>query len=233
MTVLVTGATGGIGSAIARELRAAGIRVLTQDLRATDAITPDITGDLLEPTVMQEVVARSQEFGVTSVVAAHGIAAAAAISATTREFSDRAMLINSVSFMELFDAMEDLLEHTGGAFVAISSQAGLLGEANNGAYCASKFALVGWAMKRLRRGRVRMRILCPGATETPLLARALEGMATAQGISYEELLRARNAQTPGGRLGRTEELGRAARLLVELQAPRLVIAPVTGGEVLY
>ncbi|WP_336662285.1 SDR family oxidoreductase [Leucobacter sp. USHLN154] len=233
MSVLVTGATGGIGGAIVRELQCSGHEVITQDLRATDALTPDIVGDLLESETMREVVERCRQDGVTSVIAAHGIAAAAAVSQTSREFSDRAMRINTLTFIELFDALETLIEDRDGAYVAISSQAGLVGEANNGAYCASKFALVGWARKRLDDGRGRLRILCPGATETPLLEDALRGMAEAQGIRYEDLLSARNAQTPAGRLGSTAELARAARLLVELDSPRLLIAPVTGGEVMY
>lgn len=231
--VLVTGAIGGIGSAIASELRAGGHEVVTQDLRATESSTPDIVGDLLDPAVMAELVALCERRGVDAVVGAHGIAAAEALAATSRELSDRAMLVNTLSFIELFDAIEERLTGAGGSFTAISSQAGLLGEANNGPYCASKFGLVGWAQERSRSTGVRLRILCPGPTETPLLRDAFQGMADAQGITYDDVLASRTANIPGGRLSTTAEMGRTARFLVEVEQPRLIIAPVTGGEVLY
>jgi NAD(P)-dependent dehydrogenase (short-subunit alcohol dehydrogenase family) len=117
----------------------------------------------------------------------------------------------------------------------VASQAGLVGEANNGVYCASKFALVGWARGLdLQDGdRPRIRILCPGATDTPLLRDAFQRMADSAAVPYEHILGGRLSKIPVGRLGRTQDIAAAARWLAELPAPRTLLAAVTGGEVHY
>ncbi|MFB2582312.1 SDR family NAD(P)-dependent oxidoreductase [Herbiconiux sp. P15] len=233
MRALVTGAAGGIGSATVTALRSAGHTVWTQDLRAGSAGHVDLEGDLNDAAHLAAIAAFVRENGIDTVVAAHGIAAGRALEEVDRAYSDRVMNINTLSFLRLHDAVREDLEIRSGCYVAISSQAGLVGEAANGAYCASKFALVGWARGMRTAGTgVRIRILCPGATETPLLQRAFEGMAEGRGITVEELLAERSAQIPAGRLGRTTDLGAAAAWLAALPAPRVLIAPVTGGEVL-
>jgi NAD(P)-dependent dehydrogenase (short-subunit alcohol dehydrogenase family) len=236
MTALVTGAAGGIGSAVARAFEGSGERVLRHDLRAPEA--PDetfLTGNLLDEDVLTSIERHVSDGGVTTVVAAHGVAGAQAISSISAEYTRFIMSANTVSVLRLYDAVAPALAERSGVFVAVASQAGLVGEANNGVYCASKFALVGWARALDRapfEGRPRVRLLCPGATQTPLLVDAFRGMADSAGVQYEEILGSRLAQIPAGRLGRTEDLGAAAVWLAALPTRRCVIAAVTGGEVL-
>lgn len=234
MRAIVTGAAGGIGSAMAVALRAAGHEVIGHDMRPDDTGLVEIHGDLLDTDHRAELLALAEERGVDALVLAHGIAAAVSLADTTREFSDRAMNINTLSMLDVFDDFRELLVSRDGVFVAISSQAGLVGEAANGPYCASKFAVVGWAEGLEESGLAlpRIRILCPGATQTPLLRRAFEGMAESQGVTYEDILAMRAARIPAGRLGRTSDLGAASVWLAELRNPPVLIAPVTGGEVL-
>lgn len=231
MRALVTGAAGGIGSAIAAALEASGHTVLRHDVRAGDRI--DVTGDLLDAQHLRDLAALGHIEGVDAVVVAHGVAAALRLALVDREYVDRAMGINTLSFLNLYDVFEEMLTERGGVFTAISSQAGLYGEADNGVYCASKFAIVGWAegLRDVGRGP-RIRILCPGATETPLLRAAFEGMAQSQGVPYEDILRTRGAKIPAGRLGKVSDIAAAAVWLSEITAPHMMIAPVTGGEVL-
>lgn len=235
-TALVTGAAGGIGSAIAAELESAGYRVLRHDLRPDGPDgRMDVFGDLAEPGVLATVVERVRTDQVDVVIAAHGVAGAEALSTIDAAKAAFIMRVNTISVLRLYDAVAPALASTG-AFVAVASQAGLVGEANNGVYCASKFALVGWAhgLDRQDGGeRPRVRILCPGATDTPLLRDAFQGMADSAGVSYEHILGGRLEKIPVGRLGRTRDLAAAIRWLVELPAPRTLLAAVTGGEVLY
>jgi NAD(P)-dependent dehydrogenase (short-subunit alcohol dehydrogenase family) len=235
MTALVTGAAGGIGSAIATELEAAGHRVIRHDLRADGPDRPmDVFGDLAEADVLTTIVERVRAEHVDIVVAAHGVAGAEALATIDPAKAMFIMRVNTISVLRLYDAVAPALAPTG-AFVAVASQAGLVGEANNGVYCASKFALVGWARGLdLQDGeRPRIRILCPGATDTPLLRDAFQGMADSAGVGYEQILGGRLDKIPVGRLGRTQDLAAAARWLAELPAPRMFLAAVTGGEVLY
>lgn len=236
MTALITGAAGGIGSAVANAFEDSGERVVRHDLRAPEA--PDgtyLTGNLLDDDVLTSIERHVNDEGVTTVVAAHGVAGAQAISSISAEYARFVMSANTVSVLRLYDAVAPALAQRSGVFVAVASQAGLVGEANNGVYCASKFALVGWA-KALDRApfesRPRVRLLCPGATQTPLLVDAFRGMADSAGVQYEDVLASRLAQIPAGRLGRTEDLGAAAVWLAALPTRRSVIAAVTGGEVL-
>ncbi|UOR01363.1 SDR family oxidoreductase [Leucobacter allii] len=233
MIALVTGAAGGIGSAIAASLERSGHEALRHDVRE-GARPLDIIGDLLDAGHIDDLVAFADERGVDCVFLAHGIAAATSLATTTREFFERAMRINTLSMLNAYDALAPLLTERRGVFCAVSSQAGLVGEANNDAYCASKFAVVGWAEELAKsEAGPRIRILCPGPIETPLLEQAFQGMADSAGVTVQDIIDQRVAGIPAGRLGRTADLGAAAAWLCELHSPRVLIAPVTGGEVLH
>ncbi len=237
MTALVTGAAGGIGSAMADALEAAGHRVLRHDLRPPrGGGAMDVLGDLNDPEVLAGLAALADSEHLDLVVAAHGVAGAEALATITADTSRRVMAANTLSVFRLYDALGPGLARRDGTFVAVASQAGLVGEANNGVYCASKFALLGW-LKGIDRTRTaadpRIRMICPGATDTPLLQAAFQGMADSAGVSYDVILDGRQAQIPAGRLGRTTDLAAATVWLAALRTPRSLVAAVTGGEVLH
>lgn len=228
MRVLVTGASGGIGSATARVFETAGHTVLRHDVRP--AIGIDIAGDLLQGEALEEVKALCKRTAVDTVVTAHGLAGPSSLPNASTDLIHRTMRINTISVIALYDALQQDLVDRAGAFVAISSQAGLHAEAQNAIYSASKFAVVGWAEATSRLPvRPRMRVICPGMTETPLLVSGLQGMATAAGVTYEQFLAMRLEYTPLGRLGRPEEIGQAALWAAELETDRCVVAAITGG----
>ncbi len=232
MIVLVTGAAGGIGSATAAVFEQAGHTVLRHDVR--DDGRMDVSGDLLAPETLEAVRLLCEQRGVDTVVAAHGLAGAGELASISEAQILRIMRVNTTSVLRLYDTVSPYLEARGGAYVAVSSQAGLVGEAQNAVYSASKFALVGWGRALAASGQAtRMRIVCPGIIDTPLLVAAFEGMAADLGVGFEDVLSRRLASVPNGRLGRPAEIGRAALWLAELQTSACVVAPVTGGEILY
>lgn len=234
MKILVTGALGGIGSAIVRAAHDAGHTAFRQDVRSSPDTPVDIEGDLNDENVMHKLREFCRDLGVQGVVAAHGIGSAGALKEFDAAATARIMRINTLSVFRLYDAVQDLLAEQNGSIVVIASQAGIQSEANNGIYCASKFALLGWAKGLKAAGQnPRLRVLCPGATETPLLVNVFEGMAASEGLTYEDILARRSAQIPAGRLGRPSDLGAAALWLLEIPAPANLVAAVTGGEVLY
>ena len=227
MKVLITGAAGGIGSAAAAAFERAGHSVLRHDLRADPST--DIAGDLLDPAVLASVAELTKKEDVGAIVAAHGVPGSGELHTMSAEAIMRIMSANTSSVIGLYEELAHQLQ-PGSVFVAVSSQAGLVGEAGNAVYCASKFALIGWARGLAATLEApRMRVLCPGMTETPLLVAGLEGMAEAQGRSYDDFLQLRLSAVPLGRLGRASEIGRAAVWLSELQTPACVVAAITGG----
>jgi NAD(P)-dependent dehydrogenase (short-subunit alcohol dehydrogenase family) len=237
MKALVTGASGGIGSAVAEAFEKSGHGVLRQDLRApADSSDGFVVGNLAEDGVLAELTRRVETEQVDCVVAAHGVAGAVDLRSIPVEQTRFVVTANTVSVLKLYDAVAPVLRARSGAFVVVASQAGLVGEANNGVYCASKFALVGWAREQARAdagAAPRLRVLCPGATETPLLVEAFEGMAASAGKTYEDILGSREAAIPAGRLGRPADLGAAAVWLAGLTTRACIVAAVTGGEVLH
>lgn len=234
MSVLITGIGGGIGQAAASEF--SDTDIIGQDLiiasSARNLARRMIVGDLRKRATLEAMRRALGNRPLDTLVMTHGVAGAGSLRTIDKNEIRRIMSINFESVIQAWDFFRLDLERSGGTMVILASQAAVRAEADNGIYSASKSALIGWARGIESQTNVRLRVLSPGATETPLLKRALEGMAAAQGLSYEGLLQKRNRAVPAGRLGRTAEMGAAIRWLADLQTSTLVTATVTGGEVL-
>lgn len=237
MTVLVTGSAGAIGKACVERFLSDGHEVVAH---ARDAalwsglrgVTP-VSGDLLEDRCLERLARAVDGAELRAVVAAHGIAGSANVEDCHEDFVSRVLDVNFRTIPRLFRAVTPALERAGGAFIAVASQAALAGEAGNVAYCAAKFAVVGWvnAMAATATG-VSLPALCPGATNSKLLVAAQQRFAAAAGVSPGQYYRDRAKQISIGRYGEPEEIaGAAAYLAGGLPRPRVLA--VTGGDVLY
>lgn len=241
MKALVTGAGGAIGAGVVRQLVDQGFEVIAQDLReealaaVAGAAVTTVAGDLLDAADRERLATAWGEGELDRVIAAHGVDGSAALSDLDPAFVRRVMEVNAGSVPPLLHLVLPALRRSGGTFVVVASQAGLQGEANNAAYCAAKFALVGW-VTALAPGMaaegVAIRALCPGCTKSPLLFAAQERFAAARGVPAAEFTAERMAAIPAGRFAEVEETAAAAVFLAERGARPVVFAP-TGGEVLF
>lgn len=237
MTILVTGAAGAIGRACVQQFLERGHRVLAQDLEATTwADTPSVTpisGNLLDPSVHTNIGQALGSDPLTAVVAAHGVAGSSALEDCSPEFVDRVLAVNATTIPLLFATTRPQLERTGGAFIAVASQAALTGEAGNIAYCAAKFAVLGWVQAMAARlSGVSVHALCPGATNSDLLIAAQKRFAAAEGATPEEYYAERARQIAIGRYGEPREIAAAAAYLTT-RGRRPIVLAVTGGDVMY
>lgn len=237
MTVFVSGAAGGIGRGACTVLKRYGDVVIGQDIVAGELVSPGLVGDLRSGSFIDHLGQTLSHLAdgqtLTGVVAAHGVAGAGRLSQISPQRAEAIMEINFESVVKLFEAVRAPLEESGGTFVAIVSQAGLVGEAGNGIYCASKFALAGWLRGLAGKTSIRLRAIHPGGIRTPLLENALHEMAAAQFVTYEELTAKRYSGLPAGRLAEPEELGELIKVCLDLPTPGLVETAITGGEVLW
>jgi short-subunit dehydrogenase len=234
VSAVVTGAAGGIGRAVVDALAERGHRIIAQDVAPIDFVDNPIIGDLRDPLLLTRIESAARSAGdVAAVVAAHGIAGAGRLDEVDEAAACRVMSVNFESVVQLWDRVRPALEDTHGAFVVIVSQAGLVGEAGNAIYCASKFALTGWLRGLAAQTSVRVRAVYPGGIRTPLLDLALHEMAAARDSTYEAFTEYRYAATPAGRIAEPDELRSTIGLALDLEAAGLVELPITGGEVLW
>jgi NAD(P)-dependent dehydrogenase (short-subunit alcohol dehydrogenase family) len=113
----------------------------------------------------------------------------------------------------------------GGSIVVTSSGAGLLGGYGMGAYCASKFGVIGLvkcASADLAPQHIRVNAVCPGVIDTPILGPAHEN---------EEILGVLGAGHPIGRVGQASEVGELVAFLSSDEASFITggAYPVDGG----
>lgn len=104
----------------------------------------------------------------------------------------------------------------GGCIVNISSMAGRVGLANYGAYCATKFGMIGLTQQlamELAPHRIRVNCVCPGSTDTDMMDGTFGRTAARVGIDPEQARKGTISRIPMGRQGRAEEQAAAVAYL--------------------
>jgi clavulanate-9-aldehyde reducatase len=171
---LVTGASRGIGGAIAVALRGAGARVVrvARSLPSGDGFD-DLPADLTDPPQVEAVAARVRERGPPDiVVSGAGGFLLRPLEETTLADFDAQVALNLRAAFAVARAFLPMLRAGGrGCFVTIGSVADHTGLPGNAAYAASKYGLRGLHETLLAEYRgtgVRLTLVSPGPTDTAI-----------------------------------------------------------------
>ena len=194
-TAIVTGATAGLGRAVAHDLAAAGWRLVVDARTATDleAIAADlrtaraeaavvaVAGDVADPAHRRALAAAAGD-RVDLLVASAGTLGPSPLprlADVPLPDLERTLRTNVVAQVGLVQEVLPALRAAGGVVVAVTSDAALEGYEGWGAYGASKAALETLALSYAEEVRnlspVRVAIVDPGATATTMRARAYPG----------------------------------------------------------
>ncbi len=185
-TVLVTGASSGIGEAVARRLAAHGDTValvarrvnrldaVLTDCRATSPRSERWGADLSDPEAAAALATTIWDHygGIDVVINNAGAPMRRHATQLTMAEVERAMKINYFSPVAITLALlPRMLARQSGIVVNVSSLGGRLGITTEAAYSGSKFALAGWSEALaidLDRSGVTVKLILPGAIDTEI-----------------------------------------------------------------
>jgi len=247
---VVTGAAGGIGAEAALALSRAGAAVVIIDsdgdgLRATEArlLTEGVDRSLLltiEASVAESAAvcaylqAGADTYGSIDVIFNNAgvIGDLAETSAYSEDAFDLVMAVNVKGvWLNLKHGITAIRRHgRGGSIINTSSGFGLVGSPGASAYVASKHAVIGLtraAALEVAAEGIRVNAVCPGAVDTPMMARLGAEPAGPDRTVRDVVL----ANLPLGRYARPEEIAATVVFLASEAGSYITGAaiPVDGG----
>jgi len=234
-TALVTGASGGIGAAIARRLHAAGATVgLSGTRKATlEALAAELGGnahvlpaDLADPAAPDALVAAAEAaMGHLSILVNNAGFTRDQLAIRMKDEDWQAVLEVDLSaaFRLSRAALKGMLRRRAGRIVSISSIVGVTGNAGQANYAAAKAGLIGMsrslAAEAAPRG-VTVNCIAPGFIATPMT----------DALSKEQRA-ALSARIPLARLGTPDDVAAACHYLASDEAGWITgtVLHVNGG----
>ncbi len=218
---LVTGGSRGIGAAIARDLAAAGARVVVNyrerrdaaeavvaDIRAAGGLAEVLGFDVADTSAVdgafRDVAARLGNVDI--LINNAGVSADGLILRTSEEVWDRVLDVDLKGVFNCTKAVSRaMMRARAGRIVNISSVVGFMGNTGQSTYAAAKAGVIGFtkaAARELASRDVTVNAVAPGLIETDML----EGM---QAAARDMVL----ALVPLRRLGKPEEVAAAVTFL--------------------
>lgn len=242
--VIVTGGAGGIGSATCRRLAEEGAKVAIFDMNMTAAeqlaqeinqqngqalaVQCDITNHNTVEQAVQQV--ESQLGPVDGLVNNAGWDIFKPFVKTNPQEWDKLIQINLVGMLNMhFAVLKGMVERNTGSIVNIASDAARVGSSGEAVYAACKGGLLSFSKTLARehsRHNIKVNVICPGPTDTALLAGVTEGAS-----NPEKLREAFIRSIPLGRLGQPEDLASAIAFFLSEDASFITgqVLSVSGG----
>ncbi|MEQ1419615.1 glucose 1-dehydrogenase [Acinetobacter indicus] len=242
--VIVTGGAGGIGSATCRRLAEEGAKVAIFDMNMTAAeqlvqeinqqngqalaVQCDITNHNTVEQAVQQV--ESQLGPVDGLVNNAGWDIFKPFVKTNPQEWDKLIQINLVGMLNMhFAVLKGMVERNTGSIVNIASDAARVGSSGEAVYAACKGGLLSFSKTLARehsRHNIKINVICPGPTDTALLAGVTEGAS-----NPEKLREAFIRSIPLGRLGQPEDLASAIAFFLSEDASFITgqVLSVSGG----
>src|ERR1700744_1272659 len=243
---LVTGGGRGIGRAVAAELVGAGATVtvlgrqraaLEEAVAAGDAHFAEIA-DVAEQASVSEAIARAATRRPIDILVANaGIAESAPFAKSDAAMFKRMMDVNLMGVVHSVQAaLPSMKERPYGRIVAVASTAGLKGYAYVSAYSAAKHAVIGLVRSlalELATTRITVNAVCPGFTDTDLVAGSIDVIMKKTGRSHEQAVAELAKHNPQGRLVAPAEVADTVLWLCGGGAGAITgqAIAVAGGEV--
>jgi len=229
-TALVTGASRGIGRAVAGELARAGARVVLgfhAGKEEAESLAAELGGRAIQADVSSSDDARRlvEDAGDVDILVNNAGLTRDGVLARMPDDDWRTVLETNLSsvFYTCRAVCRPMMRKRAGAIVNISSIVGVHGNWGQTNYAASKAGIIGFTKSLARelgsRG-VRANVVAPGYVKTQLT-----------GVLPEEATKAMLQNTPLGRLGEPEDIAGAVRFLCSDEASFITgeVLLVDGG----
>lgn len=246
---IITGGSRGVGRAVALTLAREGADIVVASRHPANQTTRAVQElgrasfwakvDVSRAEDVEKMTSQTlQQFGkIDILVNSAAVFVLAKVVDMTEEQWDFVLDVNAKGMFLCCRAVgrEMVRRNAGGKIVNISSNAGLVGYANYSAYCASKWAVLGFTQslaKELAPFRINVNAICPGDVDTDMLQDEIGKIARARSVSEEEVRQEKLRSIPMGKFASPEDIANLTLFLVSDESSHITggFIKVTGGK---
>ena len=242
---LVTGASRGIGKAIAEKLLGAGATVViaalddeslkqtSTEFRSRGFNILSYGADLAEESQIRSLVAfTAREAGFVDILINNAGITGPTLplhEVSTQDW-DRTLNINlRTAFLMSRAVIPAMIQRKTGTIINISSVAGKMAYPLRSPYAASKWGLIGMTLtlaQELGQHNIRVNAICPGPTRTEMIDRVIRARARETGVTLDAMLQEYTRATALKRMVEPEEVAHAVLFLCSPES-----AAITGQAI--